>query len=135
MTAPNVISGTHVKKQVMSRTEDKKFLGVHIEADLDEYLSLWVIVHYSRKTKIIRTLLDEWRKKQTQTEDVLIDEILSRIKIEWLAEKPALLESLKGKEDKLEVAFELFKSEMKRNLDKKGLSRRVITKILNRLEI
>lgn len=135
MIVLNVGNGTNVRKQTMKQNEEKKFVGVHLEAELDEYLSLWVMVNYTRRTKVIRGLLDEWMKKQTRSKQSLLDEILRRTTVEWNAEKPELLKSLRGREDKLQVAFELFRSEQRRVLSKKGLNRKTINELLGRLEI
>lgn len=135
MIVLNVRNGMNVRKQMMKQNEEKKFVGVHLEAEIDEYLSLWVMVHYTRRTKVIRGLLDEWMKKQTRSKQSLLDEILRRTTVEWNAEKPELLKSLRGREDKLQVAFELFRSEQRRVLSKKGLNRKTINELLGRLEI
>jgi hypothetical protein len=105
---------------------DSRFVGVLFDQSLRGYLSLYVLAKDTDKSKVIRSVMENWRVEQQEedSEQVLIQAIVKKIWDEWLLRRAGYLV----------ITFVNFKKEVEYELMDKGLGKEHIEAILAELD-
>lgn len=107
----------------------EKLIGAHMPLSFWNYLNLYAVARRTVKTRIIRTVLENWgeQTKLINSEDFLISEIVLHYEILWDRTK-----ALFPKEDTEEGQEKFFK-QVRTELEKKNLTKRHIDFVITRL--
>lgn len=112
------------KSSRFKRKRKTIFLGVQLPKDMSSYLSLYCLSTGESKSLIVKTLLSDWIKKEKirYSEEILINKIALRAFEVW-----------KNPEGR-RPPFIVFKSELKRELERMKVSETIINKIIDILD-
>lgn len=108
-----------------NKNKNTKLIGAVVAPHVHQYLTLFALAKGSTKSKLLKTLLDEWMlaHRNTETDDQLLRELVQRIKDQWEREKelnPA-------------IKFDKFEAAIQNEMRDRGLKMSYITMVLNGL--
>ncbi len=107
-----------------ARSLEVLFIGGYLPKDLIEYVELYSIAKEQTKSNILKEALEDWKKKNQESESDLLDYIIQRVRIEWRK-----IKSL----GKKKINFEVFLNEVKKELSEKCSNDLYINLILSEL--
>lgn len=116
---------TLFSKKLTVKEKDVKFAGVNFPLPLNSYLTLYTIAMSTSKSALICNQMEEWKENQLE---ILSHEEL----IELVVEKA--MEACPKKEVRIEGAMRFFINQLKTELIKKRIEKKMITKILTKVE-
>lgn len=114
---------TIFNKKVKQRVQDSKFVGAHLPSQLYSYLSLYTLATGESKNQIIVDVLENWKLDGDVDED----------KEMKLIEECAQI-AFSDFKNKKKANFQWFLNEVEYELTKKGITKEVISVIIEKIK-
>lgn len=108
----------------LKQQDDLKLVGVHLPPEEFNILALYIVAKGITKTRLFKTLINDWMEKEQLNQDDLLEEIVNRVQSEWRKEKKR----------HPRANFDKFITAIKQELTKKGLSKAQVRTVLSNFE-
>lgn len=115
-----------------STTAESKFAGVWLPQRICAYLSLYALGTEVSKSKIMRAAIEKWYEHNQKAWPIqnLILTLAENAQVDWNIMKAKRRHEWGGK---IDTAFDFYKQELTRKLERKGINQEHIKQILEQL--